>query len=187
MNTKIYIMALTSLLFSFFSCSAKIKPEQAQSKVSFYELSTVSLFGDEIDFSSFKGKKVLIVNTASKCGFTPQYAELEELSKKYKDNLVVIGFPANDFMNQEPGSNEDIATFCEVNYGVTFLMTEKITVKGGDMHPVYQWLTDKDKNGWNTQEPKWNFHKYLIDENGELIGVFASKVKPLDEQITSLL
>jgi glutathione peroxidase len=187
MNKYILTMSIASMLFSFFSCSAKTKPEQAQSKVSFHELSTSTLFGEEVNFESFKGKKVLIVNTASKCGYTPQYAELEELHKQYKDNLVIIGFPANNFMKQEPGTNEDIAAFCEVNYGVTFLMSEKISVKGDDIHPVYQWLTDKEKNGWNTQEPKWNFHKYLIDENGELIAVFASKVKPLDEDITSLL
>ena len=176
-----------SLLTGVFSCSSKLKPENARSKAPFHELKATSLFGEGIDFKEFKGKKVLIVNTASKCGFTPQYAELEELHQKHKDSLVIIGFPANDFMNQEPGSNEDIAEFCQVNYGVTFLMSERITVKGDDKHEVYQWLTDKNKNGWNTQAPRWNFHKYLVDENGELIGVFQSKISPLDDKITSLL
>ncbi len=186
MNIKLTVMAL-SLLMGLFGCKAKLKPENAKSIESFYDLQATSLFGDEINFNDFKGKKVLIVNTASECGFTPQYGELEELYQKNKDNLVIIGFPANDFMNQEPGSNEEIATFCEVNYGVSFLMSERITTKGDDMHQVYKWLTDSNKNGWNTQAPRWNFHKYLVDEKGELIGVFKPKLSPLDEKITSLL
>lgn len=187
MNKKIVIMAIFTLLSSILGYSKQSKPEEASSKTSFYELKTVSLQGEEIDFADFKGKKVLIVNTASECGFTPQYEGLEELHQKYKDKLVIIGFPANNFMKQEPGTNEEIAAFCQSNYGVSFIMSEKISVKGSDMHPVYKWLTEKEQNGWNSKSPKWNFYKYLVDENGELISVFASKVKPLSEEIVSEL
>lgn len=183
MKTKIFIMAIFTLLASFFGCSAQKKPHQAESKTSFYKLKMVALQGDTVSFDEFHGKKVLIVNTASKCGYTPQYEGLEELHQKYGDKLVVVGFPANDFMKQEPGSNEEIAEFCEANYGVSFLMSKKISVKGDDMSPVYKWLTEKEQNGWNTQKPKWNFQKYLVDENGELIAVFAPKVKPLSDEI----
>lgn len=175
-------------LFSLIACSKPVaKPEGAESKSSFYELSFTDIYGKTVKLSDFKGKKILIVNTASKCGYTPQYEGLQKLYQDYSDKLVVIGFPANDFMGQEPGTNEEIEQFCKTNYNVTFPMSEKISVKNPDMHPVYRWLTDKNKNGWNTEEPKWNFHKYLIDEKGELIKVFPSGVKPMSEEITSLL
>lgn len=174
-------------LFGAISCSSKVKVNGPEPNNSFYELKAVSLFGETIDFSQFKGKKVMIVNTASECGFTSQYEDLEKLYQTNKDNLVIIGFPANDFMNQEPGTNEEIAEFCRVNYGVSFTMSEKISVKGDDMHPVYKWLTKEELNGWNSQAPKWNFHKYLIDESGKLIGVFPSRTNPLNKKITSLL
>ncbi|MBW6497740.1 MAG: glutathione peroxidase [Bacteroidales bacterium] len=175
------------MLLGLLGCNTNKRPAKSSSKIPFYELHTVSLTGDTIRFEQFRGKKVLLVNTASKCGFTPQYAELEELHKNFGDKLQIIGFPANNFMNQEPGSSEDIADFCERNYGVSFLMSDKVSVKGEDMHPVYQWLTEKDLNGWNTKSPTWNFQKYLVDENGELEAVFAPSVKPLDKKIVSQL
>jgi glutathione peroxidase len=151
----------------------------------FYDFKVKTLEGADFNFSSLKGKKVMIVNTASKCGFTPQYKELEEVYEKYKDDLVIIGFPANNFMNQEPGSAADIRKFCTANYGVTFPMMEKISVKGDDIHPLYKWLTSKDKNGVMDSEVKWNFQKYLIDENGKLVDVIYSKEKPDSDKITS--
>lgn len=140
-----------------------------------------------IDFSSFSGKKILIVNVASKCGFTYQYEDLEKLYQQYQDKLVVIGFPCNQFLGQEPGSEEKIAAFCSTTYGVTFPMTEKIDVKGKDAHPIYQWLTDKEKNGKQDFKISWNFNKFLIDEDGKIMAHFASGVKPLDKAITSLI
>jgi len=180
-------MGIISMILGLFGCKANIRPGNTESKTSFYDLETVTLSGDTIRFDQFKGQKVLLVNTASKCGFTPQYAELEELHAKYGDRLQVIGFPANNFMNQEPGSSEEIAAFCQRNYGVSFLMSDKVSVKGNDMHPVFQWLSDKDKNGWNTKSPTWNFQKYLVDEKGELKAVFAPNVKPLDAKIVSMI
>lgn len=155
-----------------------------QSKSSFYELKITLSDGKVLDFKSLKGKKVLLVNTASKCGFTKQYDALEELYQKYKNQLVIIAFPSNQFGGQEPGTNEEIATFCKKNYGVTFYIAEKSDVKGAKQNPVYQWLTQKDKNGWNTEVPSWNFGKYLVDENGTLLHFFPSNVAPLDEKIT---
>jgi glutathione peroxidase len=146
-----------------------------------------SIDGEVVDFSKYKGKKVLVVNTASECGYTPQYAELEELHKKYGEKLVVLGFPSNDFGGQEPGSNEEIASFCQKNYGVSFQLFEKVDVKGKDACELYQWLANKDANGWNDQAPKWNFNKYLIDENGKLIKYFPSNVKPMSQELLSSL
>jgi glutathione peroxidase len=186
-NYKYIIMTFSFFMFGLLSCKASEKPAGTKSKKSFYDLSTVSLEGELIDFSRFKGKKVLIVNVASKCGFTPQYAGLQELHEKYGDKLQIIGFPANNFMRQEPGSNEDIAEFCERNYGVSFLMSEKVSVKGRDMHPVYQWLTQRNQNGWNRKSPSWNFFKYLVDEQGELIAVFNSRTQPTSEEIVKLI
>lgn len=136
------------------------------------------------DFSKLKGKKVMIVNTASKCGYTYQYEELQKLYEKYKNKgFVIVGFPANNFRNQEPGTNAEIAEFCKVNYGVTFPIMEKISVKGDDMHPIYQYLTQKSKNGVEDSEVAWNFQKYLINKNGILEKVFKTKVSPLDSEI----
>jgi glutathione peroxidase len=156
----------------------------AFSQKSFYDFKVKDIDGKEFNLSSLKGKKVLVVNTASKCGFTPQYKQLEAIYKTYGgDKFIIIGFPANNFMQQEPGTNEEIATFCEKNYGVTFPMMSKISVKGDDMHPLYKWLTSKSENGVMDSEVKWNFQKYLIDENGKLVDVFYSKVTPDDEKI----
>lgn len=153
----------------------------------FYEFTLNDIDGNPVDFSSFKGKKLLIVNVASKCGYTPQYAELQELYDAYKGQLTILAFPANNFGGQEPGTNEDIKTFCTENYGVTFPMFEKISVKGVDKHPLYRWLSDKNLNGWNNTEPSWNFCKYFINEKGELVKFFPSSVKPMDEEIIKLI
>lgn len=147
-----------------------------------YQFNLHTIEGETINLSDFKGKKILIVNTASKCGFTPQYKGLEELSKKYKDKLVVIGFPANNFNQQEPGTNSDIKSFCEKNYGVTFLLSEKSSVKGDDISPLFKYLTETGNPDF-VGEIKWNFEKFLIDENGKLIHRYRSKVEPLSEEI----
>jgi len=153
-------------------------------KQTIYQFKVEDLYGETFDFSTLKGKKILIVNTASKCGFTPQYEQLEAVFKKYKDKgFIIIGFPANNFNSQEPGTNEEIATFCKMNYGVTFPMMSKVSVKGDDMNPVYQFLTQKSKNGLKDSDVKWNFQKYLINEKGELEGVYYSKTKPDDPEI----
>ena len=152
-----------------------------------YGFKVEGLTGGNIDFSSFKGKKILVVNTASECGYTPQYKELQELYEKYKSKLVIVGFPANNFGGQEPGSNSEIKSFCEKNYGVSFPMAAKISVKGDDIAPIYQWLTHKDQNGVMDAEIKWNFNKFLLDENGRLITKFESKTTPMSEEITSKL
>jgi len=145
------------------------------------------LDGGKIDFSKFKGKKILVVNTASKCGYTPQYEELEKLYKTYSDKLVIVGFPANNFGQQEPGTNTEIKEFCTKNYGVTFPMAAKVSVKGDDIAPIYTWLTNKSKNGVMDADIKWNFTKFLLDEKGKLIAKFDSKVTPLSEEITRYL
>lgn len=159
-----------------------------QETKSFYSLKALTIDGNEFDFTALKGKKVLIVNTASKCGNTPQYAKLEELHKQYGgDKFVILGFPANNFLSQEPGSNEEIQEFCRLNFGVTFQMMSKISVKGKDMHPVYNWLTSKSENGVMDSEVKWNFQKYLIDESGKLLEAFQPKEDPLSDKIVSWL
>ncbi|HET6227049.1 MAG TPA: glutathione peroxidase [Bacteroidia bacterium] len=150
----------------------------------FYDLKSTTIDGKEFNFSSLKGKKVLIVNTASKCGYTPQYEDLEKLYKQYKDkNFVIIGFPANNFNKQEPGTNFEIKEFCTKNYGVSFQMMEKISVKGDDMDAVYHWLTEKKLNGKMDSSVKWNFQKYLVDENGNVVEVVSSNEKPDSERI----
>ena len=146
-----------------------------------------ALDGTTINFADFKGKKILIVNTASECGYTPQYKELEALYQKFKDKLVIVGFPANNFGGQEPGTNTEIKEFCQQNYGVTFPMAAKISVKGDDAAPIYQWLCNKTENGVLDAEIKWNFNKFLLDENGNMIAYFPSKVTPMSEQITGKL
>jgi glutathione peroxidase len=156
----------------------------AQNNNGFYDLKTKTIDGESFLFSSLKGKKVLIVNTASKCGYTPQYKDLEAIYQKYKaDNFVIIGFPANNFMSQEPGSNSDIKEFCTKNYGVTFPMMSKISVKGDDIDPIYEWLTSKAKNGVIDSKVKWNFQKYMIDEKGNLVGVVDPGEKPDSQKI----
>lgn len=156
----------------------------AQAQKSFHDFIVKTLDGKEYDLSQLKGKKVLVVNTASKCGFTPQYADLQKLYEQYGgDDFEIIGFPANNFLRQEPGTNAEIKEFCSMNYGVTFPMMAKISVKGKDMHPVYKWLTSKEENGVLDSSVKWNFQKYLIDEDGNLVDVAYSKVNPMSEKI----
>ena len=162
----------------------KMETPTAISAETIYQFKVKDLYGKEFDFASLKGKKILIVNTASECGLTPQYKDLEVIYKKYKDlNFVIVGFPANNFGSQEPGSNEQIAKFCEMNYGVTFPMMSKISVKGSDMDKVYQFLTQKSKNGLQDSTVEWNFQKYLINEQGELVKVLSPRVLPTDAAI----
>lgn len=171
-NTLVLILVLTSTILT------------AQNMESIHQFKVTDLYGEEFDFSTLKGKKVMVVNTASECGLTPQYKNLQALYEKYKDqNFVIVGFPANNFGKQEPGSDKEIATFCEKNYGVSFLMMSKISVKGDDMHKLYQFLTQKSKNGLEDSEVKWNFQKYLLDENGYLIKVVQPQTLPDDEGI----
>jgi glutathione peroxidase len=146
-----------------------------------------SIEGKTIDFSSFKGKKILVVNTASKCGYTPQYEALQKLYEQYKDKLVIIGFPANNFGGQEPGSDAEVQEFCKARFGVTFPLASKVSVKGEDMAPIYKWLTSKAENGVMDADIKWNFGKFLLDENGKLIQYFPSKVTPDSEEILKYL
>ena len=188
---KIYLIALCSLVV--YACStgqkqltSSEKDNTPMEKQSIHQFSVITIEGDTLNLSQLKGKKLMVVNTASKCGLTPQYKEIEALYKQYKDsNFVIVGFPANDFLSQEPGSNQEIASFCSRNYGVTFPMMSKITVKGKDMHPVYQFLTQKAKNGLEDNEVKWNFQKYLLDENGFLVRVVAPTTLPNDPTIIS--
>lgn len=154
---------------------------------SIYDFKVEALDGGTIDFSTFKGKKILVVNTASQCGYTPQYEGLQKLYQTYKDKLVIIGFPANNFGAQEPGTNSEIKEFCKKNYGVSFPMAAKVSVKGDDMAPVFKWLTSKAENGVMDAEIKWNFGKFLLDEQGHLLEYFSSKVEPMSETITSKL
>lgn len=158
---------------------------EAQNK-SFYDFTVKTIDGKDFPLSDLKGKKVLVVNVASKCGFTPQYAQLEELYEKYKDkDFVIIGFPANNFLWQEPGTNEEIAQFCSLKYGVTFPMMAKISVKGKDKAPLYQWLTEKALNGKQDAAVQWNFQKFMIDRNGNWVGSVSSKSTPLSEEIVT--
>ena len=159
---------------------------QASSSIHTFTANTIT--GKPLSFDTFKGKKILIVNTASKCGLTPQYKELQELYLKYKDSgLVIIGFPSNDFAKQEPRSNSDINSFCEINYGVSFLMMEKISVKGNNIHPIYKWLTSKRENGVMNSTVKWNFQKYMVDENGYLVDMVIPWKKPTCRKILKWL
>ena len=165
-------------LFAFFT-----KKGSPSSSIHRFKVKTID--GQVFDFSSLKGKKILVVNTASKCGFTPQYKQLEELYEKYKDkNFVIVGFPCNQFGEQEPGSNSDIKEFCTRNYGVSFMMMEKVNVKGDSICELYKWLTSKDLNGVESSSVKWNFQKYMIDENGFLVDYVLSFKKPDCSKIT---
>jgi glutathione peroxidase len=154
---------------------------------SLYDIKMNGIDGKEIDFTSFKGKKLLIVNTASECGYTPQFTELQHLQENYGKKITVLGFPANNFGGQEPGANNEIGAFCQKNYGVTFQLFEKSDVVGKDQNPVYQWLTNKEQNGWNEEKPNWNFCKYLVNEKGELLNFYSSAVSPLSEEILKQL
>jgi len=154
---------------------------------SIYDIAITSLKGKTIDLNDFKGKKILFVNVASKCGFTSQYKNLQKLHDTYGEKVEIIGIPCNQFGSQEPGSAAEIKEFCTKNYGVSFLMSEKSQVKGANQHPLYKWLTNKSENGIKDSNVSWNFQKYLVDENGKLMQVFKSGVSPMDASITSLL
>lgn len=152
-----------------------------------HDFTIKTINGLEINLATLKGKKILIVNVASECGYTPQYKNLQLLSERYKDKLVVLGFPSNDFGAQEPGTNTEIQTFCTKNYGVTFPIMDKVTVIGKNAHPLYLYLSNKELNGVTEKAPTWNFCKYLIDENGKIIQFFPSKIDPLSEELTKLI
>lgn len=159
-----------------------------QPSVSFYSLKGVLNNGDTLDFSNLKGKKVMLVNTASDCGYTNQYNDLQKLAEEHKDKLVVIGFPANDFKEQEKGTDADIAEFCKANFGITFpLMQKSSVIKSASQNPVFQWLTDSTKNGWNSKYPSWNFSKYLVDEQGTLVNYFDPSVSPLSKDVLNAI
>lgn len=188
---KLALLMLFTLIL--ISCNNKknknIEPEIAQELdqqelENLHQFKVKTLTDDDFDFASLKGKKVMIVNTASKCGLTPQYKDLQALYDTYKDqNFVIVGFPANNFMSQEPGTNEEIAEFCQQNYGVSFPMMAKISVKGDDIHPVYQFLTNKSKNGFKDSDVAWNFQKYLINEKGEIEKIIQPKTLPTDQEV----
>ena len=163
---------------------ADIETDQNQTNMkSIYDIQVNTIEGEATTLATFKGKKMLIVNVASKCGFTPQYADLQEFSEQYKDKVTVLGFPANNFGGQEPGTNDEIKEFCTKNYGVSFPMFEKISVKGDDMHELYRWLSSTEENGWNDKAPNWNFCKYLIGEDGKLLKFYSSQVNPMGEEV----
>jgi glutathione peroxidase len=184
--------ALFMVLTSLWSCQNQAQQtssnpiEIPMKKETIYQFNVQDLSDNAFDFAALKGKKIMIVNTASECGLTPQYEQLQTVYEKYKDqNFVIVGFPANNFGSQEPGSNAQIATFCQKNYGVSFPMMAKISVKGNDQHPVYQFLTQKAKNGLQDSEVEWNFQKYLINENGELAKVLSPRVLPSEAEISN--
>ncbi|WP_426063134.1 glutathione peroxidase [Flavobacterium sp. DSP2-3-1] len=186
------ILLLASCALLLFSCKNQAQPQKSETNMStplvaketIYQFKVEDLSGNSFDFASLKGKKIMIVNTASKCGLTPQYKDLEAVYKEYKDKgLVIVGFPANNFASQEPGTNEEIATFCQMNYGVTFPMMDKVSVKGDDMAAIYQFLTQKAKNGLQDSSVEWNFQKYLINKKGELEKVISPKTLVTDPEV----
>ncbi len=164
-----------------------VRPRGVRSTTSIYDYSFTTLGGKQISLGAYKGKKMLIVNVASRCGFTPQYADLEQLYESHSAKLVVLGFPANDFMGQEPGTNEEIANFCKTTYEVTFPMAQKSSVIGKEKNAIFRWLTEKSLNGWNDADPKWNFTKYLISEDGELMAVYPSTTTPMSKEVLAAI
>jgi glutathione peroxidase len=183
------ILAVSSLflcLFFQWGCAGAQKTNNTKMS-SIHQFSIEGLTGGTINFADFKGKKILIVNVASECGFTPQYKDLQALQERYADKLVVIGMPCNDFGGQEPGTGGEIQQFCQKNYGVTFPITTKVKVKGDEKHQIYDWLTHKDKNGVKNAHVLWNFHKFILDEQGFLIDDFGSMRNPLDGDITEIV
>ncbi|MET3036402.1 glutathione peroxidase [Chryseobacterium sp. NRRL B-14859] len=188
---KIFLLLLSFMAFLQSCTNQKSEISKAKTKElmgkTIYDFKVEGLDGKEINFADFKGKKILIVNTASECGFTPQYADLEKVYEQYKDQLVVVGFPANNFGGQEPGTNTEIGAFCQKNYGVTFPMAAKVSVKGDDTAPIFKYLTEQELNGVKNTTILWNFTKFLVDENGKLIDTFISTTKPTDEAITKYL
>lgn len=180
-------LSILAIAFAFIACKPSDMENTSTATKDVYSISIKTLEGEDLDLSQFKGKKILFVNVASKCGYTGQYADLQKLHEQHGDKLVIIGVPCNQFGGQEPGSADEIRTFCEKNYGVEFLITEKVDVKGENQHPLYQWLTQKSNNGVLDSKVNWNFNKYLVDENGNLLEHFKSGVKPLSDDIVGLL
>jgi len=178
MRYKIIIGSLVVMGLITFLSEKLTRAQTGPATGTIYDFKMKSLEGQDVDFAQYRGKNLLIVNTASKCGYTPQYGELEKLHEQYGDKVTILGFPANNFLWQEPGSNDEIATFCERNYGVKFQMFEKISVKGRHKHPLYKWLEAKSGHA-----PSWNFCKYIVNKNGEVVGFYPSKVSPLDPEI----
>lgn len=189
---KIFLItgAVLLLAFNFKTIKSILAPKNTiamassnqEFKGSLYDYTLNDLQGNPISLSQYEGKKVVLINVASKCGFTPQYADWQKFHEQYGEEIVVLGFPANNFMSQEPGSDDEIAEFCQKNYGVTFQMFSKIDVKGENKAPLYRWLSTKDLNGWNDKEPTWNFCKYVVNEKGQLTHFFESKIKPDNEE-----
>lgn len=189
MNVKVLyylIMGLPAWLWSCFNTNnVSVAPQNILKETmgqGFFQLKAINLDGDTIEMSKFKGKKLIIINVASQCGYTPQYADWQKFYEENKNKVEILGFPCNQFLGQEPGTSKEIATFCTKNYGVTFPLFEKSDVKGKNQNPVYKWLTDPSKNGWNSDVPSWNFCKYLVNENGQLTHFFGSKIKPSDQE-----
>lgn len=180
-----FTMALLGIFSLWFQGGSPINKDIING--SFYDLTVEGIDGETLKMSDFKGKYVLCVNVASNCGYTPQYEGLQKLYEMRGEKLVIIGFPCNQFLGQEPGTEEEIQGFCQKNYGVTFPLTSKIDVKGKDQHPVYQWLCNQPLNGDDSHKVMWNFHKFLVSPEGKLIGSFGSKTKPLDDELTSLI
>lgn len=179
-------------ILSLFGCFRSVSTPQAGSTqepaTAFHALKAIDIHGKEVEFAAFKGRKVMVVNTASECGYTPQYKQLQELHEAYGEKgLVIIGFPCNQFGGQESGTEAQIESFCQKNYGVTFPLMSKVDVKGGDQHPVYRWLTSKALNGAMDSSVKWNFHKFLVDEQGRLVMSLESGISPLDERVVGWL
>lgn len=195
MVIKITLSFLIAAVVTLFGCfnANKVATRPAETSISksmntsFFQFTVNSLDGKPVSLEQFRGKKIIVLNVASKCGYTPQYADWEKYYTENKEKVVVLGFPCNDFLSQEPGSAEDIASFCQKNYGVSFPMFEKVHVKGDETAPLYRWLTDPAQNGWNNEAPSWNFCKYLINEKGELTNFFASKVKPDSPEFLSAI
>ncbi len=193
MSIKIILIVsvlLISIGLLLVSCATKVNKVNKDDKkpiTSFYDLEAQSINGDTIKMSDFRNKNILIVNVASKCGYTSQYKSLQKLHELYKDKLYILAFPSNDFLGQEPGSNEEIKKFCEVNFGVQFDIFKKISVKGNGIHPIYNWLSNENLNGWNDKNPNWNFNKYLIDREGKLIGLWGAAIDPQSKEITNLI
>ncbi|MFL2990635.1 MAG: glutathione peroxidase [Cytophagales bacterium] len=183
LSTLVSVSGIYILREKIFKVNETAPDDGILSSNSFYSLSAVDIDGNLINFNKYKGKKLLIVNVASKCGYTHQYKDLQELHKKYNDKITILAFPSNNFGFQEPGSNDQIETFCEKNYGVEFQLFEKSNVRGKKINDVYKWLSSIDENGWNDKSPRWNFFKYLVDVDGSLKAIYSSNTNPLDNEI----
>jgi glutathione peroxidase len=188
-SKNIFSLILTAFIFTACFNKSTSRPMEniTSTKGSIYDIELKSIDGTPTTLEKYKGKKLLIVNVASKCGFTPQYNDLQKLYEEYGEDVVILGFPADNFGGQEPGTNEEIVTFCKTSFGVSFPMFEKSSVKGDDMNALYKWLTTKSLNGWNEKSPTWNFCKYVINEEGELTNFFESGIKPFDDELLAAI